>query len=191
MMHSVYTRRQSGQQNQGDPRDDRLFDPSRQRDAAQLHRACGHAERHRRTNHAVHLSHLLRDAGGKRYSVCFVLAVSRTKSDSECEPNSPLYPFSLCLFRKRHLCLSDIQSPPKGATIPYRPKPQVSPVIVANGQTYTIQGNYAVPTQEVRTPKRHVTNMWPTNLPCCFSCHVPKHSKNPPLKYPPPPPKKR
>uniref|UniRef100_A0A182YKR7 K Homology domain-containing protein n=1 Tax=Anopheles stephensi TaxID=30069 RepID=A0A182YKR7_ANOST len=41
-------------------------------------------------------------------------------------------------------------SPPKGATIPYRPKPQVNgPVIVANGQAYTIQGNYAVPAQEV------------------------------------------
>lgn len=42
------------------------------------------------------------------------------------------------------------QSPPKGATIPYRPKPQVNgPVILANGQAYTIQGNYAVPAQEV------------------------------------------
>lgn len=42
------------------------------------------------------------------------------------------------------------QSPPRGATIPYRPKPQVSgPVILANGQAYTIQGNYAVPAQEV------------------------------------------
>uniref|UniRef100_A0A182UIR0 K Homology domain-containing protein n=1 Tax=Anopheles melas TaxID=34690 RepID=A0A182UIR0_9DIPT len=42
------------------------------------------------------------------------------------------------------------ESPPKGATIPYRPKPQVNgPVIVANGQAYTIQGNYAVPAQEV------------------------------------------
>lgn len=38
------------------------------------------------------------------------------------------------------------QSPPKGATIPYRPKPQVAgPVILAGGQAYTIQGNYAVP----------------------------------------------
>lgn len=44
-----------------------------------------------------------------------------------------------------------MQSPPKGATIPYRPKPQVNgPVILANGQAYTIQGNYAVPTQEVK-----------------------------------------
>jgi poly(rC)-binding protein 2/3/4 len=43
-----------------------------------------------------------------------------------------------------------LQSPPKGATIPYRPKPQVNgPVILANGQAYTIQGNFAVPTQEV------------------------------------------
>ena len=40
----------------------------------------------------------------------------------------------------------DFQSPPKGATIPYRPKPQVGgPVILAGGQAYTIQGNYAVP----------------------------------------------
>lgn len=41
------------------------------------------------------------------------------------------------------------QSPPKGATIPYRPKPVNGPVILANGQAFTIQGNYAVPTQEV------------------------------------------
>lgn len=46
--------------------------------------------------------------------------------------------------------ISSIQSPPKGATIPYRPKPQVNtPLILANGQAYTIQGNYAVPAQEV------------------------------------------
>lgn len=43
------------------------------------------------------------------------------------------------------------QSPPKGATIPYRPKPQVNgPVILANGQAYTIQGNFAVPTEQVK-----------------------------------------
>lgn len=44
------------------------------------------------------------------------------------------------------LLLFLLQSPPKGATIPYRPKPQVGgPVILAGGQAYTIQGNYAVP----------------------------------------------
>ncbi|XP_073983743.1 poly(rC)-binding protein mub isoform X6 [Rhodnius prolixus] len=46
-----------------------------------------------------------------------------------------------------HICQVMLESPPKGATIPYRPKPQVTaPVILAGGQTYTIQGNYAVPT---------------------------------------------
>jgi len=44
------------------------------------------------------------------------------------------------------VCFFLFQSPPKGATIPYRPKPQVGgPVILAGGQAYTIQGNYAVP----------------------------------------------
>ena len=48
------------------------------------------------------------------------------------------------------------QSPPKGATIPYRPKPQAAggPVILAGGQAYTIQGNYAVPSApDVSTPQ--------------------------------------
>ncbi|XP_011177708.1 poly(rC)-binding protein 3 isoform X4 [Zeugodacus cucurbitae] len=52
-----------------------------------------------------------------------------------------------CIYQ---ICLVMLESPPRGATIPYRPKPQVSgPVILANGQAYTIQGNYAVPAQEV------------------------------------------
>uniref|UniRef100_T1GQ84 K Homology domain-containing protein n=1 Tax=Megaselia scalaris TaxID=36166 RepID=T1GQ84_MEGSC len=54
-----------------------------------------------------------------------------------------------CIYQ---ICLVMLESPPKGATIPYRPKPQVSgPVILANGQAYTIQGNYAVPAQETCT----------------------------------------
>ncbi|XP_046682406.1 poly(rC)-binding protein 3-like isoform X4 [Homalodisca vitripennis] len=49
-----------------------------------------------------------------------------------------------CIF---HICCVMLESPPKGATIPYRPKPPVAgPVILAGGQAYTIQGNYAVPT---------------------------------------------
>ncbi|MEQ2225685.1 Poly(rC)-binding protein 3 [Ilyodon furcidens] len=36
-------------------------------------------------------------------------------------------------------------SPPKGATIPYRPKPASTPVIFSGGQAYTIQGQYAIP----------------------------------------------
>ncbi|XP_059226945.1 poly(rC)-binding protein 3 isoform X3 [Stomoxys calcitrans] len=51
-----------------------------------------------------------------------------------------------CIYQ---ICLVMLESPPRGATIPYRPKPQVSgPVILANGQAFTIQGNYAVPAQE-------------------------------------------
>nr|XP_035113959.1 poly(rC)-binding protein 2-like [Callithrix jacchus] len=38
-----------------------------------------------------------------------------------------------------------LESPPKGVTIPYRPKPSSSPVIFAGGQAYTIQGQYAIP----------------------------------------------
>ncbi|CAO1354099.1 unnamed protein product [Diamesa serratosioi] len=50
------------------------------------------------------------------------------------------------------ICCVMLESPPKGATIPYRPKPQVNgPVILANGQAYTIQGNFAVPAQETCT----------------------------------------
>ena len=48
--------------------------------------------------------------------------------------------------RSLSFCFVLFQSPPKGATIPYRPKPQVGgPVILAGGQAFTIQGNYAVP----------------------------------------------
>ncbi|XP_070499470.1 poly(rC)-binding protein 3 isoform X2 [Chironomus tepperi] len=50
------------------------------------------------------------------------------------------------------ICCVMLESPPKGATIPYRPKPQVNgPVILANGQAYTIQGNFAVPTEQTCT----------------------------------------
>ncbi|XP_051865348.1 poly(rC)-binding protein 2-like isoform X2 [Pristis pectinata] len=37
------------------------------------------------------------------------------------------------------------QSPPKGITVPYRPKPVSAPVIFAGGQAYTIQGQFAIP----------------------------------------------
>ncbi|EEB18616.1 polyrC binding protein, putative [Pediculus humanus corporis] len=53
-----------------------------------------------------------------------------------------------CIY---HICCVMLESPPKGATIPYRPKPQVAgPVILAGGQAYTIQGNYAVPAHDNR-----------------------------------------
>ncbi|XP_066856094.1 poly(rC)-binding protein 3 isoform X6 [Anser cygnoides] len=44
-------------------------------------------------------------------------------------------------------------SPPKGATIPYRPKPASTPVIFAGGQAYTIQGQYAIPHPDLSRPR--------------------------------------
>ncbi|XP_030613544.1 poly(rC)-binding protein 3 isoform X6 [Archocentrus centrarchus] len=45
----------------------------------------------------------------------------------------------------RQICVVMLESPPKGATIPYRPKPASTPVIFSGGQAYTIQGQYAIP----------------------------------------------
>uniref|UniRef100_A0A8C5NAG5 Poly(rC)-binding protein 3 n=1 Tax=Gouania willdenowi TaxID=441366 RepID=A0A8C5NAG5_GOUWI len=45
----------------------------------------------------------------------------------------------------KQICVVMLESPPKGATIPYRPKPTSTPVIFSGGQAYTIQGQYAVP----------------------------------------------
>ncbi|XP_071050894.1 poly(rC)-binding protein 3 isoform X3 [Onthophagus taurus] len=70
-----------------------------------------------------------------------------------------------CIF---HICNVMLESPPKGATIPYRPKPQVGgPVILAGGQAYTIQGNYAVPAHaDVSTHVSHHQPMYaPHGLP--------------------------
>ncbi|XP_077994028.1 poly(rC)-binding protein 3-like isoform X2 [Glandiceps talaboti] len=51
-----------------------------------------------------------------------------------------------CVYQ---ICCVMLESPPKGATIPYRPKPANSPVIVADGRVghpaYSVHGNYAVP----------------------------------------------
>uniref|UniRef100_A0A8C4T0Z3 Poly(rC)-binding protein 3-like n=1 Tax=Erpetoichthys calabaricus TaxID=27687 RepID=A0A8C4T0Z3_ERPCA len=45
----------------------------------------------------------------------------------------------------KQICVVMLESPPKGATIPYRPKPASAPIIFAGGQTFTIQGQYAIP----------------------------------------------
>uniref|UniRef100_A0A8C9JQI0 Poly(rC) binding protein 3 n=1 Tax=Panthera tigris altaica TaxID=74533 RepID=A0A8C9JQI0_PANTA len=55
-------------------------------------------------------------------------------------------------------------SPPKGATIPYRPKPASTPVIFAGGQAYTIQGQYAIPHPDQLT-KLHQLAMQQTPFP--------------------------
>uniref|UniRef100_A0A3P8ULN7 Poly(rC) binding protein 3 n=1 Tax=Cynoglossus semilaevis TaxID=244447 RepID=A0A3P8ULN7_CYNSE len=45
----------------------------------------------------------------------------------------------------KQICVVMLESPPKGATIPYRPKPAANPIIFSGGQAYTIQGQYAIP----------------------------------------------
>ncbi|XP_054639921.1 poly(rC)-binding protein 2 isoform X3 [Dunckerocampus dactyliophorus] len=45
----------------------------------------------------------------------------------------------------KQICVVMLESPPKGVTIPYRPKPSGSPVIFAGGQAYTVQGQHAIP----------------------------------------------
>uniref|UniRef100_UPI00358E9DDC poly(rC)-binding protein 3-like isoform X3 n=1 Tax=Myxine glutinosa TaxID=7769 RepID=UPI00358E9DDC len=50
----------------------------------------------------------------------------------------------------RQICIVMLESPPKGATIPYRPKQTpVAPVIFAGGQAYNIQGQYAIPNHDL------------------------------------------
>uniref|UniRef100_W5MCI1 Poly(rC)-binding protein 3-like n=1 Tax=Lepisosteus oculatus TaxID=7918 RepID=W5MCI1_LEPOC len=72
----------------------------------------------------------------------------------------------------KQICVVMLESPPKGATIPYRPKPTSTPIIFAGGQvradtilasagnhtvlaqpqptpTFTIQGQYAIPHPDV------------------------------------------
>ncbi|XP_033732205.1 poly(rC)-binding protein 3-like isoform X6 [Pecten maximus] len=51
----------------------------------------------------------------------------------------------------RNICNIMLESPPKGATIQYRPKPVVPPVIFAGGQAYTVQqGQIGLPAPEFR-----------------------------------------
>ncbi|XP_033732208.1 poly(rC)-binding protein 3-like isoform X8 [Pecten maximus] len=53
----------------------------------------------------------------------------------------------------RNICNIMLESPPKGATIQYRPKPVVPPVIFAGGQAYTVQqGQIGLPAPEI-TPQ--------------------------------------
>ncbi|XP_033732209.1 poly(rC)-binding protein 3-like isoform X9 [Pecten maximus] len=50
----------------------------------------------------------------------------------------------------RNICNIMLESPPKGATIQYRPKPVVPPVIFAGGQAYTVQqGQIGLPAPEL------------------------------------------
>ncbi|XP_030215771.1 poly(rC)-binding protein 2 isoform X1 [Gadus morhua] len=49
----------------------------------------------------------------------------------------------------KQICVVMLESPPKGVTIPYRPKPSGSPVIFSGGQAYAVQGQHAIPQPDV------------------------------------------
>ncbi|NWU48486.1 PCBP2 protein, partial [Dromas ardeola] len=66
----------------------------------------------------------------------------------------------------KQICVVMLESPPKGVTIPYRPKPSSSPVIFAGGQAYTIQGQYAIPQPDVSfLTKLHQLAMQQSHFP--------------------------
>ncbi|NWS25068.1 PCBP3 protein, partial [Polioptila caerulea] len=100
----------------------------------------------------------------------------------------------------KQICVVMLESPPKGATIPYRPKPASTPVIFAGGQAYTIQGQYAIPhpdqltklhqlamQQTPFTPLGQTTPAFPAELHCIasassnmFPCICPGLDASPP-----------
>uniref|UniRef100_H2ZW44 Poly(rC) binding protein 2 n=1 Tax=Latimeria chalumnae TaxID=7897 RepID=H2ZW44_LATCH len=84
----------------------------------------------------------------------------------------------------KQICVVMLESPPKGVTIPYRPKPSSSPVIFAGGQVmsktnfiskpsfetargglqaYTVQGQYAIPHPDLT--KLHQLAMQQSHFP--------------------------
>ncbi|XP_077083106.1 poly(rC)-binding protein 4 isoform X4 [Siphateles boraxobius] len=47
------------------------------------------------------------------------------------------------------ICTVILESPPKGATIPYRPSPAPGAVLLAGNQAYTVQNQYGIPHSEL------------------------------------------
>ncbi|XP_043841049.1 poly(rC)-binding protein 2-like [Dromiciops gliroides] len=63
----------------------------------------------------------------------------------------------------KQICWVMLESPPKGVTIPYRPEQSSSPVILAGGQAYTIQEQYAIPQPDLT--KLHQLAMQQSHFP--------------------------
>uniref|UniRef100_A0A8D3DR61 Poly(rC) binding protein 4 n=1 Tax=Scophthalmus maximus TaxID=52904 RepID=A0A8D3DR61_SCOMX len=56
----------------------------------------------------------------------------------------------------KNICTVILESPPKGATIPYRPSPTPGTVLLAGNQTYAVQSHYGIPHSEVRRNKTDI-----------------------------------
>ncbi|XP_011434288.1 poly(rC)-binding protein 3-like isoform X3 [Crassostrea angulata] len=72
---------------------------------------------------------------------------------------------TLCI---QNICSIMLESPPKGATIQYRPKPVVPPVIFAGGQAYTVpgqmQGVQASEKERLGIPKMELSKLHQLSL---------------------------
>ncbi|XP_034759573.2 poly(rC)-binding protein 4-like isoform X2 [Acipenser ruthenus] len=49
----------------------------------------------------------------------------------------------------KQICAVILESPPKGATIPYRPSPSPGSVIISGNQAYSLQNQYGIPHSEL------------------------------------------
>ncbi|XP_039626749.1 poly(rC)-binding protein 4 isoform X2 [Polypterus senegalus] len=49
----------------------------------------------------------------------------------------------------KQICAVILESPPKGATIPYRPIPTQGPLLISGNQTYALQSHYTIPHSEL------------------------------------------
>lgn len=67
----------------------------------------------------------------------------------------------------KQICVVMLESPPKGVTIPYRPKLSGSPVIFAGGQAYAVQGQHAIPQPDLT--KLHQLAMQQSPFPIATS----------------------
>ncbi|XP_052090956.1 poly(rC)-binding protein 3-like isoform X2 [Mytilus californianus] len=78
----------------------------------------------------------------------------------------------------QNICNIMLESPPKGATIQYRPKPVVPPVIFTGGQAYTVPGGQ-IPMTIPEMNKLHQISLQqgipiiPTSQPLLPTCQVP------------------
>ncbi|XP_063424791.1 poly(rC)-binding protein 3-like isoform X4 [Mytilus galloprovincialis] len=78
----------------------------------------------------------------------------------------------------QNICNIMLESPPKGATIQYRPKPVVPPVIFTGGQAYTVPGGQ-IPLTIPEMNKLHQISLQqgipiiPTSQPLLPTCQVP------------------
>ncbi|KAM9786193.1 poly(rC)-binding protein 2 isoform 2-T2 [Neosynchiropus ocellatus] len=69
----------------------------------------------------------------------------------------------------KQICVVMLESPPKGVTIPYRPKPSGSSVIFAGGQAYAVQGQHAIPQPDLT--KLHQLAMQQSPFPIAHGNH--------------------